>query len=260
MKIGSLNRKVWLALLACAFLQISAFASDTKDVVKNARSSYYSLKNHGLKSFKCEITPDWRKLLESINKKPISADDAKLKNFEGLRCAVAIDEQGKPTITPFMVDGSDIQPNLSTMVSGFQQMIEGFYETWTSMVFSNPFDGDNSDLSITQEGENYRLAGKSDGVDVEMFLDKNYTIFKMTTLSGTTRTVLSPVFEKTTKGLLLTSVSGDIADGAQKIFMGFQYQELQELQMPSAASFKITLPTQTILVDVAFSKYQIVKK
>ncbi len=260
MKIGSLNRKALLVLLATAFLQISAFASDAKDVIKSAKNSYYSLKDHGLKSFNCEVAPDWRKFLESVDKKAVSADDARLKKFEGLRFTVAVDEQGHSTITPFMADGSPVQASLNQMISGFKKMVSGFYELWTPLVLTNPFDGDNSSLTLKQEGEDFHLAGKANGADVEILLDKNYAITKMTTLLDGSKTTVSPVFEKTVKGLLLASVNAEIKEGAQKILLEIQYQELQGLQLPRAAIFKVTLPNQSVLIDIALSKYQITKQ
>ena len=139
-------------------------------------------------------------------------------------------------------------------------MISGFYEMWTPLVLTNPFDGDNSRLTLKQEGENFHLAGKVNGAAVEILLDKNYAITKMTTLLDVSKTILFPVFEKTVKGLLLTTVNAEVNEGAQKILLEIQYQELQGLQLPRAAIFKVTLPNQSVLVDIALSKYQITKQ
>ena len=256
MKIGSMNRKALLVLLLCAL--VSAFASDTKDVIKNARASYYSLKDQGLKSFTCEVTPDWRKFLESATHKSLSADDPVLKKFEGLRFTVAIDEKGNPTVTPLMADGSAIPPNLDEMISGFKEMISGFYEMWTPLVLTNPFNGEQEGLTIKQEGDSFHLFGE--GVNAGMFLDKDYVITKMNTSSEGSKIVLFPVFEKTAKGLLLTSVKGDINEGAQKLQADIQYREIQGLQLPNTVAFNVVIPSQPILIDLAFSKYQIVKK
>ena len=95
MKIGSLNRKASLVLLACAFLQVSSFASDVKDVVESAKGSYYSLKDHGLKSFNCEVAPDWRKFLESVDKKPFLQTMQDLRNLRD--CALPLQLMSRAT-------------------------------------------------------------------------------------------------------------------------------------------------------------------
>jgi hypothetical protein len=254
-------RKTVIAMLLCAFLSVTAFAADIAEVIKNARDSYYTLKSQGLKTFKCDVQPDWQKLLVSVDKKNIALDDARLKQLAGLHFTVAIDEQGQSTITPYKVNGDPIDPSVNQLVSGFQQMLSGFYQTWTSMVLSNPFP-DASGQTLRLEGDNFRLIGKDGDSDIEILLNKNYAITEMKVMSAVSKTIMLPQFDKTAKGLLFTGVDSDItdADGHTKVLLGVQYQEVQGLQLPKTAQFTVTLPSQVIAVEMKFSNYQVVKQ
>jgi len=247
-------------LLLCSLLHVPAFAADVKEVITNARGSYYALQAQGLKTFECNAEPNWQKFLEVVSKKPIPADDAKLKRFKDLRFSVAINERGESTITPYMASGGNIDPSLNEMIDGFKQMLSGFYQTWTALVLTNPFPEAYGDMTLKQEGDNIRLLGKDGGSDVEILLNKDYAIIEMRVMSTGSKIIMFPKFAKTEKGLLLTGVDSDINDGQQKVQLGITYQNVQGLNLPDHASFKVTLPEQVVAVEVTFSKYRVVKQ
>jgi hypothetical protein len=255
-----LARKAVTALLLCACLSVAAFAADVSQVIKNARDSYYTLKSQGLKTFKCDAQPDWQKILEKIDMHPVSATDPRLKKLAGLHYAVAVDEQGQATVTPYMVNGGPIDPSMDQMVSGMQQMLSGFYQTWTAMVITNPFPETYDGLKLRQEGDNFRVL-VNDPTGTEILLDKNYTVTEMKMKLNDSTVLMFPKFDKTAKGFLLTSIDSDINNGQQKVTLTIQYQEMQGLQMPNLVQYKVTLPNDRIITaDVAFSKYQITKQ
>lgn len=258
--ISSVKGRVTIALLICSLLHVQAFAADVKEVIKNAQTSYYNLQAQGLKTFQCNVEPDWAKFLENVNKKPIPPDAPQLKMMKALRFSVSIDEQGQSKITPFMATGENVDPSLNQMIAGFQEMISGFYQTWTSMVLINPFPEAYESLALQQEGDGYRLSGKDGGSDVEIALNKSYVITEMKVTSKDSMIIVFPRFAKTDKGLLLTDIDSDINNGQQRVIFSIQYQAIQGLNLPNMALFKVTLPGQEIAVEMAFSKYQVTKR
>jgi hypothetical protein len=257
---NSITGRAIIVLLLCSLLHVPAFAADVKQIVTNARGSYYALQSQGLKTFECNAEPNWRKFLEVVNKKPVPADDPKLKQLKDLRFSVAINERGESTITPFMANGGSIDPSLNAMIDGFKEMLSGFYQTWTALVLTNPFPEAYGDLTLKQEGDNMRLLGKDGGSDVEILLNKDYAIIEMRVMAPGSKVIMLPKFAKTEKGLLLTDVDSDINDGQQRVQLGITYQNVQGLNLPEHASFKVTLPDQVVAVEVAFSKYQVTKQ
>jgi hypothetical protein len=255
-----LARKSVFAAFLCAFLSVTVFAADIKEVVKNAKASYYTLQGQGLRTFKCTVTPNWQKFLEDVEHKPLAPDNPKLKLLKPVRFSVSIDEQGQSKITPFTTTGEKIDPSLDQMISGFQDMLSGFYQTWTSMVLSGPFSESESGLTLQQEGDNYRILGKDGGSDVEIKLTRDYLITEMkATIEGSIIDMF-PKFAKTDKGLLMTSIDSDINHGQQRVAFEIKYQEIQGISLPGQVSIRVTLPTQVIAVEITFGNYEVSKR
>lgn len=62
------KQKVSLAIVLSFFFTTfhPAFGIDKEEFIKLARKSYYNLPNAGLKEFRCEITPDWDALFQTL--------------------------------------------------------------------------------------------------------------------------------------------------------------------------------------------------
>ncbi len=89
--------------------------------------------------------------------------------------------------------------------------------------------------------------------------DSLLTTLKVTTPS--TIVVMNPKYVKTDKGLLLSSVNSDINNGTQKVNFDVQYQTVEGFQLPEKVGYQVALPSsQTVSVEMLFSKYQITKK
>ena len=93
-------RSVLASILSC-FLAValpfpsSAQQPDKSTVLKNARQTYYSLKDEGFSEFRCNMVPDWAYLLQDQLKADPSSMDAALKKFEELHFLVTLGLDGK---------------------------------------------------------------------------------------------------------------------------------------------------------------------
>ncbi len=251
-----LVRKTVSAVLLCAFLTVNTFAADIKEVLKNAKASYYTLQAQGFKGFKCTVAPNWEKIMKDIN----APNDGKLALLQPVRFSVSIDEQGQSTITPFTTTGAKVDPSIDQMINGFKDMLAGFYQTWTSIVLSGPFSEDATGLTLQQDGDNYRIVGKDGASDVVINLTKDYVITEMNVTAEGTDIKMFPKFAKTDKGLLMTDIDSDINHGQQRVAFGIKYQEVQGISLPGQTWIKVTLPAQVVAVEMTFSNYEVTKR
>jgi hypothetical protein len=249
-------RKTVSAVLLCVFLSVTTFAADVKEVVKNAKASYYTLQGQGLKTFHCTVTPNWIKFMKDID----APNDGKLALLLPVHFSVSIDEQGQSKIKPFTTTGGKIDPSIDQMISGFQDMLAGFYQTWTSLVLSGPFSEGDNGLTLQQDGDNYRLLGKDNGSDVVIVLTKDYVITEMNVTAEGSVISMFPKFAKTSKGLLMTEIDSDINHGQQRVAFAIQYQEIQGISLPAQTSIRVTLPAQVVAVEMAFTNYEVTKR
>ncbi len=222
-----LVRKTVSAVLLCAFLTVNTFAADIKEVLKNAKASYYTLQAQGFKGFKCTVAPNWEKFMKDIN----APNDGKLALLQPVRFSVSIDEQGQSTITPFTTTGAKVDPSIDQMINGFKDMLA-----------------------------NYRIVGKDGASDVVINLTKDYVITEMNVTAEGTDIKMFPKFAKTDKGLLMTDIDSDINHGQQRVAFGIKYQEVQGISLPGQTWIKVTLPAQVVAVEMTFSNYEVTKR
>jgi hypothetical protein len=221
-------------------------------ILRKAESDYYILQSQGLKAFQCSIQPNWSQVV---------TDPAQLAAVRQVQYTAVIDAQGGVQVNPFQPNGLPIDPSLNQMVSGLQETITGFFQTWNSMVLTGMFSADSdTQLVYSSQADGYHFSQKSANTSVDITLTKDalMTAMKVTTQSSVI--AMQPAYIATDKGLLLTSMNSDIDNGKQKVNFQIQYQDVESFEMPAMAAYQVTLPDQVVSIDMSFSAYQIVKQ
>ena len=251
----SLRFKVVVLMTFCILLNAQTHAQDTvdkKEILATANKAYYSLKDHGFKGFQCSVNPNWKKLVEDNYNREFPP----LNLLSQIEFSASVDKDGTAKVDPFNRDGSEIDRRLNNTVGGIQQMISGFYQTWTSLVIQPPFFGPDEDFKIKDEGNNYLIT--SGGVQVLM--SKNFLISEMSIPTPTAKVVIWPKYTKTDKGLLLTSIISDINEGQMKVSFQIHYQEIEGFELPANVLYNVITPNRTISADVSFVNYHLTKQ
>lgn len=220
-------------------------------ILRKAESAYYILQTQGLKSFQCDITPDWPALI---------TDPAQLALVGKIQYSAVIDDQGAAQVTPFLPSGAPIDASQNQMVSGMQQTISGFFQTWNSLMLSPVFSATTDDqlvYSVQPDGYHFAQKNTDTNVDIVMTADGVMTTMKVVTADSVI--VMYPKYTKTDAGLVLTSMNSDINHSTQKVNFQIDYQIVEGFALPQKVSYQVVLPTQTIAVDVSLADYKIVK-
>jgi hypothetical protein len=228
-------------------------SSAMKDLIlRKAEGAYYILQVQGLKSFQCVIQPNWAQIV---------TDPTQLALVSPVQFTAVIDDQGAATVTPFLPSGAAIDPSLNDLVGGLQQTVEGFFQTWNSMVFSRVFSpGDDDQLVYSSQADGYHFAQKTSdaNVDIVMTRDALMTAMKVTTSSSVI--AMAPVYIATDNGLLLSSMNSVIDSGKQKVNFQLQYEMVDGFEMPAMAAYQVIFPDQTVSIDMSFSSYKIIRQ
>lgn len=257
---NALLRMAAVALLACAVILAPLHAVDKNEVIQKARSSYYVLTTQGMKSFECTAEPNWKALIETTLKDRVPPDSANAKLLSQLKFSVLLNESGVATVTPFMPAGATLDSALDGIIGGIKQMIEGYYQAWTAIVFTNPLPEPNSDFTLVEDGDLYRINQKDASGEYETVLNKSYAITEVTSNMKDTKIVMHPRFAQTEKGFLLVSLDGSVNDGQQLINVLVQYTDVQGFRLPSKATYRVQFSNQDVHVEVEFSGYNVTKK
>jgi hypothetical protein len=240
--------------------QLSATKVTKREVLQRAHDAYYTLQARGLKSFQVNIEPNWKQFIDDM-KKTQAPSEQRMAVLSLIQCAVTVNGQGEATVTPYSSDGKEIDHIVDDSVGGLKQMVQGFYQTWSAMVFTSVFpDVDDTSFTMQEQVDGYLFTGSGPSAGQEFVLSKDYTLMSMKVVSGGTQVAMTPKYTKIDKGLLLTGISSDINNGAQQIGIQIQYQLISGFQLPTHVWFRITAPSQApILIEIEFNKYQVNK-
>jgi hypothetical protein len=232
---------------------------DKSEVLQRANDAYYVLQTQGLKTFQCNIQPNWKQMFEGIRKNTVPDDDPLLVSLVHVQFSVTVDDQGRSKVASILPTGGNLDPTANRAVDDFRVMFEGFFQFWSLLAFKSIFPSASEiGSNFYQESDGYHFGEQQEGGYSEYVLTKAWvlTTMKMVTRAGTV--VVHPRFTKTSKGLLLASMNVDLNNGTHKISFEIQDQEISGFHLPSRLVSHMTMPTQQVLpVESSFYNFSL---
>lgn len=261
------------ALLCLAYLGVSVAASPParaagdKEIVRQARQAYYTLRSEGLSAFQCNVAVDWDKLFTSILGPDGVANNPDLVNSgKATRFAAALGLDGQPKVTHrFGVVPADakVKASLEQIVSGTEQVVGGSLQSWGGVLFATPFPAVESNYKLEERGSQYRLSFQEGKIDILIVMAKSLVISEMSVNMPEGLATLKPKFVKTPKGLLMSSYRGELERQGTKQHgqTGIEYQEVSGVKLPRKLSVDWSPSNSSISVkvDALFSDCKVTK-
>jgi hypothetical protein len=142
-------------LVVASYLLCSdqALAMDKNAVVKKATAAYYSLEQHGFKSFQCTAVPDWPDFFEQ--KLEGYSEAAVKEKISKVRFSVSVNESGMLDLKPYSEGGEAIKGSTSLMVGKLADLLAGFLQVIQMNVIQTPFSLLNTDFTLTEKADEY---------------------------------------------------------------------------------------------------------
>ena len=268
-KLRNLNL-VSLAWASCivAFLPSLARAADKKEIIRQAREAYYNVKAAGLVEFRCQASPDWDSIVKAIKPPPADPDQL-LPLLRQLHFGVAVGPDGGAVVS-HQFDGAppsqQMAARLSLMTTGADQVLNGFFQSWTPFVFGSAFPESNAEYELENADELYRLHQKQGSADVVVTMTREFVITEIAVKSPQLEATIRPQFSRNNKGYLLSRL-GDvykIGPTAQGEFaMDIRYQEVEGFTLPAALTANVTVTGSTTIAatfEINFVNYHVTKQ
>jgi hypothetical protein len=260
---------VWATLLLCLLFLTAAGASaaDKRDVIKEARTSYYSLQTQGLAGFQCNLTPNWDALLEDTKKTDPKAADRAISMLRQLQFTVSLGTTGSAKVTHTTIAATDdkMAEGLNQIYSGMEQMVSGFFDTWSPFMISSPFPEAGSNYELADEGDLWNLSykdGASTGVVTTM--TKSLVIRELKVNTPQFSSSIRPQFTNSAQGLLLTGYQADYLGQSPSetthLQVGIAYQTVNGFQIPQKMDLGGSYGGSPFQVEVTFSGCQASKR
>lgn len=237
---------------------MSAQTANKKEIVKQARQSYYSLKDQGLAEFQCITMPNWQLLL---TEQKLDADTVsrtvQLLNKIQFSVSLAAGGEARVTHNEISAENEQMAKGLSQIYSGMEQMTTGFFQTWSVFSMSPALPEIGGDYQLEKTGAEYRLTYKDGTADVVTILDRNFAMSYLKTTTPEFDSTIRPQFEKTAKGLLLAgyraTYTGKSAADTTELQIAIDYQAVDEFQLPQKLDLKGSYGGSPFHVEVSFS-------
>jgi hypothetical protein len=267
MKRIRLSVAFFLCVAALSSLLSAQATPDQRGLLRQARQSYYGLRNEGLAAFQCNIKPDWKALLADQRKQDPAAADQAIATLSQLLFTVSLSADGKVKVTHSDLSGQSQQmmTALAQIYGGMEQMTSGFFDTWTMFVLSPPFPGLASEYRLEAVGPQYRLSYREEpAADVVTTMDRDFAISDLRVTTPEFLSTIQPSFTKTPKGLLLSGYEAhyqsEKAEETTNLKVRIGYQEVERVQMLYKLDLSGTYGGTPFAVLLTFSDCQVTKK
>jgi hypothetical protein len=243
----------------------TAGAADKKEVVKQARSAYYSLQSQGLVEFQCNMAPDWEALLQDARKADPARADQAITTLKQLQFTVSLGRTGSAKVTHTAVAAANDQmaQGLNQVYTGMEQMVTGFFQTWSPFMLSSPLPEAESDFQMEEQAGQWNLIYKDGTADVVTTMGKNFAIQELKVITEEFTSTIQPGFTSTPKGFLLTryqaNYHGKSPAETTQLNVGIAYQEVNGLQLPKKLDLSGSYGGNPFAMEITFSGCQATK-
>jgi hypothetical protein len=254
--------------LVCVFLLTAgkAGAADKKEVVKQARSAYYSLQSQGLVEFQCNMAPDWEALLQGARQADPGRAEQAIATLKQLQFTVSLGRSGSAKITHTTVTAANDQmaQGLNQIYTGMEQMVTGFFQTWSPFMLGSPLPEAEGDFQMEEKAGQWNLTYKDGTANVVTTMGKNFAIQELKVITDEFTSTIQPGFTSTPKGFLLTGYQADYhgksPSDTTQLKVGIAYQDVNGLQLPKKLDLSGSYGGSPFQMEITFSGCQATKQ
>lgn len=268
-RIAALRLAFFSVLCSIALLPALASAQDLGDkqvLLGQARGAYYNLRDNGLVSFQCNVTPNWDLLLGDQKKQNPERAASTIQTLSQLRFTTSLAADSTVTVTHNDLAGQSPQmmQALSQIYGGMEQMASGFFDTWKLFMLGPPFPDTASLYTMESVGPQYRLSYKDGDSDVVTTMGRDFSIAKMQVNTADSRSSILPTFTRTDKGFRLSGYEADYQspkpEEATHLKVALDYQEVEGLSLVQRLNLSGSYGGTAFAVELTFSGCQVSKK
>ena len=261
----------WVSFLICCSLAClnvpaahGADLANKKEIVKQARAAYYSLRKLGLSEFQANIKPNWEMTLKKeLETNPEGAQNG-LKMLNGLHFSMTLDPAGNVKVehrSDAPPPNEQVAAGFNQIYSGMDQAVSGFFATWSLFMLTSPFPAVESAYQLEEVNGQYRLSYKEGSSDVATTMNKDLTIIEIVVNSPEFKSTIKPQISKSPKGFLLSGYEGDYkptsGTGDVQLKVRLDYQQVSGLQLPNKLDMDSVYDGAPTQMQLVFSDYQV---
>lgn len=262
--------KLCLLFLLCSWsfsvLSPGQAVANKQSVLSQARQAYYNLRNEGMVSFECSVTPNWELLLQEQRKQDPEAIDTAIQTLSQIHFTTSLGADGKAKLTHNELTGQNQQmmDALKQIYSGMEQMTSGFFDTWSLFMLNTPFPEVNSDYGLQTVGPQYRLTYRDGLADVVTTMGRDFAMSDLKVTTTEFDSDIQPQFTKLSKGFLFSAYDATYQSKspgeATQLKVRIGYQEVEGLELLQKLDLSGSYGGNPFAVQLSFSDCKVTKK
>lgn len=268
----SRSLKLWALILVCVSgLTVSVAQSpdvaNKKEIIRQAKQAYCSLKDRGLIEFKVNVQPNWQLVLKDQLASDPKGAAAGLELLNGIHFTLSFSPDGAVSVT----HRADVAPTNPEAVKGFEQIFSGmeqamtgFFDTWKPFMFTSPFPEVDSLYHLEDTGTEYVLTYQDGTTEVTNTMSKQLIIKELKVNAPNFKSTLKPRFTTSPQGLLLAGYDASYSEpgGAAATVLNIQIdnQLVSGQPLPSKLTLAGTYENNNFNIELAFFNYTVKNK
>lgn len=265
MKTKSYYTMLFASSFALIFLTQTARCADKKTILEQANRTYFNLKANGLAEFTCQVSPDWDAAFKNVKMDAVGRDKvlpmAKQTTFQvtvGPSGAASISHQFRQA-----PPSQDVADRLRIMAEGMEQMLSGFFQTWSQLMINPPLAGTDNEYQMEEKSDGYRFTANEANIEVAVEMNRDLVINSIYAKTSEFEGTVHPRFAQHQGGLVVDSYEGTYktkSGNSQQLSVKIQYQEIESLPLPRIVTMTISLPQGLLEEPIALSDCVVKKK
>lgn len=265
----SVTRSVGAAALCSIMVMagpVAANAAD-RDIIAQARGTYYNLTSQGLVDFQCHIVPDWSALLKELMASDPDQARKAIALLSQIQFTVTVGV-GKDTIvehTTVAAENDQVATGLAQVYSGMEQMVTGFFQTWSMFMITSSLPDPDSRYTLQKVGGQWALTYKDGSdTDVTTMMGEDLSVRDLHVVTPQFNSNIQPQFTGSNAGRLLTAYQatylGQTPDETTVLQVRMDYQPINGLSLPKSLNLSGSYGASAFAIAVAFTDCSAAKR
>jgi hypothetical protein len=251
-------------LVAAGICAPVASCADKSEVIKKANGIYYSLNNNGFMEFSCQIIPDWDVAYKNLKMDAVGRDQV-LPAAKQMYFRVVVGPTGAASVS----HQSDVAPSseelakrLRDVISGMDQMLTGFFQSWAEFMVNSPLPGSPSEYQMEENANGYRFTADGKDTHAMISMGRDFVIDVMEAKTSEFEGAIHPHFVPHAGGLVLAKYEANYATGSnsQALSVEIEYQDIEGLPVPRTLTMTTSLPQGKLSEPISFADCRVKKK
>ena len=240
-------------------------AATDREIITQARQSYYNLKIAGLSEFRCNVQPDWESILTAAQADEATQDEI-LPVMEEMHFEVSVGPDGASTVSrkfDMAPPNDEIAQRARSIADGIEQIVTGFYQTWSRFLINSPFPDPGGEFKLRDLDGKYQLFYKEGPSNISLTMGHDFTIDEMKVSSDKFEETIHPLFGHVGNALVLKGYQTvlNMASGTSvQVNVVIENGEYERIILPKTVVATVPTPESSIEFTLTFSNYKLKKR